>query len=320
MRKLLLIILVIFCVCIVNSNIAFTKVKFGNWDKWDKQLPDINNKYWSWTFPGEKSTMLTLDDKLVLITTYLYFGTSKNRASVIFYSPASQKTNIKKDYIPDPKFAIICFPSEKKKSMIRVYEIKSIEKNLSQFLEEWEIPFNQYQDGVPIGVKFREIFKEWLNQQAPSELAESLKTINQEKTLNMVLPKLRIDAKGGFKLVPPISDDFINIISVTPSSGLMDGVDTDFTVVVEYNLYSSTQGTLAISFNTDEVNTWLFPVWDANFLVNKGYDTHEFNVTVKPRNWGSQGDFSVLAGLWKVPFVIGEHNTLDRDKKILTFQ
>jgi len=320
MKKLILIILlIILCISYINFTVL-AKVRFGKWDKWDQQLPDMNNKYWSWTFPGEKSTMLTLDDKLLLITTYLYFGTSKNRASIIFYSPVNQKTNIKKDYIPGPKFALVCFPSEKKKSIVRAYEIRNIEEGLSQFIEEWEIPFNQYQDGVPIGVKFREIFKEWLKQQSPSELVESLKTINGENTFNMFLPKLRIDAKGGFKLVPPISDDFINIISVTPDSGLVNGVGTDFKVVVEYNLFSSTQGTLGIGFNKDEVNTWLFPVWDANYLVNKGSGTHEFNVTVKPRNWGSQGDFSAFAGLWKFPFVIGEYNNLDGDKKILTFQ
>jgi len=189
MKKLILIILSIsLCVSYINFTVS-ANVKFGKWDKWDQQLPDMNNKYWSWTFPGEKSTMLTLDDKLLLITTYLYFGTRKNRASVIFYSPASQKTKIKKEYIPDPKFAFVCFPPKKKKSVIRVYEIKNIEEGLSQFLEEWEIPFNQHQEGVPPGVEFRENFKEWLKQQAPSELAESLKTINQENILNMVLPK-----------------------------------------------------------------------------------------------------------------------------------
>jgi len=318
MKKLLLIIL-LACFFVIITTPVLAKVKFGNWEKWDQQLPDMSNKYWSLTFPGEKSTMLILDDKLVFITTYLYFGTRKNRASVIFYSPASQKTNIKKDYIPDPKFALVCFPSEKKKSIVRAYEIRNIEEGLSQFIEEWEIPFNQYQDGVPIGVKFREIFKEWLKQQAPSELVESLKTINGENTLNMFLPKLRIDAKGGFKLVPSISDDFINIISVTPDSGLIDEVDTNFKVVVKYNLFSSKEGTLEISFNTDEVDTWS-PAWDAKFLVNKGSGIYEFNVTVKPQDWGSQGDFSVSVGLWKVPFVIGEHNNLYWDTKILTFQ
>jgi hypothetical protein len=75
---------------------------------------------------------------------------------------------------------------------------------------------------------------------------------------------------------------------------------------------------LDISFNNDVVDSWS-PVCDAEFFVNKGSGTHEFNVTVKPRNWGSQGDFSVSVGLWKVPFVIGEHNNLDWDEKMLTF-
>ena len=318
MKKLLLIIL-LACFVVIITTPVLAKVKFGNWDKWDQQLPDMNNKYWSWTFPGEKSTMLTLDDKLLLITTYLYFGTSKNRASIIFYSPVNQKTNIKKDYIPGPKFALVCFPPEKNKSMIRVYEIKNIEEGLSQFLEEWEIPFNQYQDGVPAGVKFRENFKEWLNQQAPSELVESLKTINDEKTLNMVLPKLRIDAKGGFKLVPPISDDFINIISVTPSSGLIDGVDTELKVVVKYNIFSSKEGLLQIGFNNQESINSFRMVKDIHFLVYKGYvGTNEFNVTVKPKNWGSQGDFRVHVSLDEIPWV--SDYFLATDGKVLTFK
>jgi len=84
-------------------------------------------------------------------------------------------------------------------------------------------------------------------------------------------------------------------------------MDTEFKVVVKYNLFSSKEGTLEISFNTDD-------------LVNKGSGIYEFNVTVKPQDWGSQGDFSVSVGLWKVPFVIGEHNNLYWDIKILTFQ
>jgi len=322
MKKLIVTILLIaLCISYINFTVL-AKAKFGKWDKWDQQLPDMNNKYWSWTFPGEKSTTLTLDDKLVLITTYLYFGTSKNRASVIFYSPANQKTNIKKDYIPDPKFALVCFPPEKKKSMIRAYEIKYIEEGLSQFLEEWQIPFKQYQDGVPQGVKFHKFFKEWLNQQAPSELAESLKAINGEKILNMFLPKLRIDAKGGFKLVPPISDDFINIISVTPDSGLVNGVDTEFNVVVEYNLASFAEGGLSISFNNllnnkgNPDNHWY--VESANYHISKGYGSHEFNVTVKPKDWKSKGDFDVSVCIDEMPNI--DNCLLDCDEKILTFK
>jgi hypothetical protein len=183
-------------------------------------------------------------------------------------------------------------------------------------LEEWEIPFNQHQDGVPAGVKFRENFKEWLNQQAPSELAELL------KTMKIVLPRLKIDDKGKFTLVPPISDDFINIISVTPNSGLVDGVGTDFKVVVEYNLVSSVEGKLSISFNNllnnkgNPDNHWR--IESADYHINKGYGIHEFNVTVKPKDWGSEGDFDVNVCLDEIPNI--DNWLLDCDEKILIFK
>jgi len=126
---------------------------------------------------------------------------------------------------------------------------------------------------------------------------------------------------GGTPTAPTIEEDFINIISVSPNSGLIDGLDTDFTVVVEYNLYSSNQGSLEIGFNVDDIDGqmdgWSM-VQNAEFLVNKGSGTHEFNVTVKPRNWGGQGDFSVLVILDEVPW--DSNYVLASDEKILTFQ
>jgi len=67
MKKLLLIIL-LACFVVIITTPVLAKVKFRNWDKWDQQLPDMNNKYWSWTFPGEKSTMSTIEGQLILIT------------------------------------------------------------------------------------------------------------------------------------------------------------------------------------------------------------------------------------------------------------
>jgi len=121
---------------------------------------------------------------------------------------------------------------------------------------------------------------------------------------------------GGTPTAPPIEEDFINIISVNPDSGLVDGVDTDFTVVVEYNLFSYNQGILQICFNANVVDTWC-TVCDSEFLVSKGSGTHEFNVTVKPRNWGSQGDFSVLPILDEIPWV--SNSALASDSKMLIF-
>jgi hypothetical protein len=126
---------------------------------------------------------------------------------------------------------------------------------------------------------------------------------------------------GGTPTTPPIEEDFINIISVTPNSGLIDGVDTNFKVVVEYNLYSYNQGKLYIGFNIVDIDGQM-DGWsifqNADFFVNKGSGTHEFNVTVKPRNWGSQGDFSVRVGLEEIPWV--DNWALASDEEILTFK
>lgn len=116
-------------------------------------------------------------------------------------------------------------------------------------------------------------------------------------------------------------EDFINIISVTPDSGLIDGVDTDFTVVVEYNLASSDEGELSIGFNDlyngegNPDNHWMF--CDARYYINKGSGMHEFNVIRKPKDWGSEGDFNVWACIDEIPEI--DNWLLDCDEKILTF-
>ena len=123
---------------------------------------------------------------------------------------------------------------------------------------------------------------------------------------------------GGNPTIPPIEEDFINIINVTPNSGLIDGVDTNFKVVVEYNLYSSNQGLLQVGFNNGESINSFRIVNNADFSVNKGSGTHEFNVTVIPKDWESQGDFRVLVILDEVPWV--SNYALASDKEILTFK
>ena len=126
---------------------------------------------------------------------------------------------------------------------------------------------------------------------------------------------------GGTTTTPPTEEDFINIISVTPDSGLIDGVDTDFRVVVEYNLFSYDSGKLSISFNNllnDEGNPgnhW--NITSANYYINKGSGTHEFNVTVKPKDWGDEGDFNVWVCIDEIPNI--DDILLDCDEKILTF-
>jgi hypothetical protein len=147
---------------------------------------------------------------------------------------------------------------------------------------------------------------------------------------------------GGTPITPPIEEDFINIISVTPDSGLVYGVDTDFKVVVEYNLVSSNLGVLQIGFNNVcypsgcYIEAYEMRIEDGDFLVNKGSGIHEFNVTIMPKDYGSQGNFKVLAILTKVEVyytfitdielfqigIGGEDDTWTAaiDEEVLTFQ
>jgi len=137
---------------------------------------------------------------------------------------------------------------------------------------------------------------------------------------------------GGSSTTPPIS--------VTPNSELIDGVDTDFKVVVEYNLVSSNLGVLSIGFNNAcdpsgcYIEAYDMCIEDGDFLVNKGSGMHEFNVTIIPKDYGSQGDFEVLVTLTKdecyilfIPdiqqLVIGGYGicaVAAIDEEVLTFQ
>lgn len=124
---------------------------------------------------------------------------------------------------------------------------------------------------------------------------------------------------GGCLTSPPIEEDFINIISVTPDSGLIDGVDTDFKVVVEYNLFSYDNGKLTIAFSNCEDDPGChLRIPSAEHYINNGYGTHEFNVIAKPKDWGSEGDFVVCTCIDEEPHI--EYPMLDCDQEILTFK
>ena len=124
---------------------------------------------------------------------------------------------------------------------------------------------------------------------------------------------------GGCLTSPPIEEDFINIISVTPDSGLIDGVDTDFKIVVEYNLFSADDGKLTIAFtNSEDTPEYHLIITSATHYINKGYGTYEFNVTTKPKDWGSEGVFLVCTCIDEGPDLEGL--MFDCDQEILTFQ
>lgn len=112
--------------------------------------------------------------------------------------------------------------------------------------------------------------------------------------------------------------DSIRIISVTPNSGLTNGVSTTFVVDVEFRLSSVDNGEINLGFNTEEVDRYKIIRQYQVFKDAGQLQQLQFIVTVVVKNWGNEGDFAVYVNLSEFP-----HDTtwtpLATDIMVLTF-
>ena len=94
--------------------------------------------------------------------------------------------------------------------------------------------------------------------------------------------------------------DIIEIISISPSMLLVDGVEYNFIVNIEYDLVTVNSGMLMIGFNTEEIG--LFHMFsEATEIVSKGSGVHTFDITTIAKDWMSEGDFEVYVNLSENP-------------------
>ena len=112
--------------------------------------------------------------------------------------------------------------------------------------------------------------------------------------------------------------DSIRIVSVTPSTNLTNGVNTQFTVVVDYVLNTQAQGRILISFNNLETPERGTIASDRS--VSRGSGRQTFNVSAVTKNWFSQSDFRVSASLYPPYNSSGSNIALVTDRKVLTFR
>jgi len=204
MKKLLIIVLLVcMCVSVVYIGSVLAKVSFGDWDKWDEELPPAEHKYWYWAISANESRTWNLwnleglgdegTDVILLFSDLYFYGDKKGkkRSSVIFYS---QGGNIAlKDWdIPNADLALVAFPPEKGKIVVRAYKM---EKNkVFKFFEEWNIVFKEHEIVVPEDMQFRQVFKQWLaKQMSPEETVP-------EDMVEMMLPELVIWKKKFFMI------------------------------------------------------------------------------------------------------------------------
>jgi hypothetical protein len=92
--------------------------------------------------------------------------------------------------------------------------------------------------------------------------------------------------------------DKIRIVNVTTSAPIVDGVENEFTVEIEYTLESADASTLMLGFNSDKQNRYRMTT---NKKVKKGTNFVTLKAKVVPKDWKEYGDFVVLANLSPYP-------------------
>lgn len=207
MKKILIVVLLVFlCVNIIDVA-AIAKVKFGNWDKWDEELPPATHKAWSckvrkkmispYIFNLQNFNILYGEGAICSVSSMSFYSrTDRGKTSVVFYSPGNIMKKTKDWLIPDviienADFALAAFPPENKKMIIRAYKKEGQE---FRFFEEWEIAFENYEEkykNVASDTKFRQIFKEWVKKQISARIIISEEYM-ENIMINFMLPKLVI--------------------------------------------------------------------------------------------------------------------------------
>jgi hypothetical protein len=92
--------------------------------------------------------------------------------------------------------------------------------------------------------------------------------------------------------------DAIRILSLDPPGPVPRGVETEFTVEVEADLKSTSEGEADIGFNTESPKS--FRMIDSHLLVS-GPQKFTFKVKVITVDWGERAKFKVMVNMGARP-------------------
>lgn len=110
--------------------------------------------------------------------------------------------------------------------------------------------------------------------------------------------------------------DQIQIKKVVTDSVVKDGVENDFIIEIEYTLESMEEGTLAIGFNTNEVNAFRMIT---RKKIKKGTNSIKLEATLIPKDWKGRGDFIVLANISPYPIPSKRYRPLVSARVVIDF-
>ncbi len=115
------------------------------------------------------------------------------------------------------------------------------------------------------------------------------------------------------------NQDSVDIVSVVPDSGLVDGQSYTFTVGVRYRIASAEQGELSVGFNNGDASDVFLMATSGNAIVEKGSGEHSFEVIAMAKKWEWGTPFQIIATLSEYPHSSSTWTNLDSDKKSLHF-
>jgi hypothetical protein len=110
--------------------------------------------------------------------------------------------------------------------------------------------------------------------------------------------------------------DKIRIVNVTSSAPVLDGVENEFTVEIEYTVESADAATLMIGFNSDKSNVYRMTT---SKKVKKGTNLITLKSKVVPKDWKEYGDFVVVANLSPYPETRGRWVPLASTREVIEF-
>jgi hypothetical protein len=199
--KKVIIFLMIVCIFMIDGTAGFTRVKFGDWDKWDEELPSWDNRDWIYSKIKDESSIIITIPPIVgtqfwftikgevkgwrsikvssppseiekvenyFVLTRLSFKDNRQRLSTILFSPPpiNQETGVFEHAIATAKFALVAFPTEKEDKLV----IRSYEKSdgLLKFYKKWTVSFKDKTVVVP------KKYKDWFMNQSNKVTRENI--------------------------------------------------------------------------------------------------------------------------------------------------
>jgi len=111
----------------------------------------------------------------------------------------------------------------------------------------------------------------------------------------LLLSALLLSTSSSGTAAPPPPKDDIQIIGVVPAGAVEAQVETTFTFEVDVTLETADEAWLNLGFN-DGANSTSFRMV-SEFLLRKGVERVKISATVRPKDWGRNGEFSALLNI-----------------------